>query len=87
MVLTSFANAERPVLSKVTSVPLQYDSCRISLLTLSFSRPEQTITTKISPSLKQLDLAIEDSKRDVDWLVRAKLRELVEVHEWNDCHQ
>jgi NACHT domain len=79
------ANAKPSVLSEVT-----YVLCNImsnlpaNVRILIFSRPEQWITAKIPLHIKRLDLATEDSKYDVDQLVRAKLRELAEVHEWND---
>ena len=79
------ANTEPSVLSKVTSV-----LCRIMLnlpanvKILIFSRPEQWITAKILHHIKRLDLATKDSEDDVDGLVRAKLRDLAEVYEWND---
>jgi nucleoside-triphosphatase THEP1 len=79
------ANAKPSVLSEVTSV-----LCSIMLdlpanvKILIFSRPEQWITDKIPPHIKRLDLATEDSELDVDWLVRAKLKEVAEFHKWND---
>ena len=57
---------------------------RSNVKILIFSRPEQWIIAKIPPHIKRLDLATEDSEDDVEWLVRAKLRELAEYHEWND---
>ena len=79
------ANADPTDLSKVTSV-----ICTImadlpaNVKILIFSRPEQWITAKIPRHIKRLDLATENSHDDVDRLVRAKLRELAEFHEWND---
>jgi hypothetical protein len=79
------ANTAPLVLSKVTSV-----LCNIMLALpanvkiLIFSRPEQTIIAKIPRHIKRLDLVTEGSKNDVVRLVRAKLGQLAEVHEWND---
>ena len=72
-------------LSKVTSVLCSImldlpDNVKI----LIFSRPEEPITVKIPRHIKRRVLASENSKDDVDRLVRAKLRELAEVHGWND---
>ena len=79
------AKAAPFVLSKVTSVLCSIMSdLPPNVKILIFSRPEQMITTKIPSHIKRLDLATEDSEYDVDRLVRAKLRELAEVHEWND---
>ena len=79
------ANAEPSVLSKVTSVLCSIMSeLPANVKILIFSRPEQWITAKIPYHIKRLDLATKDSEDDVDVLVRAKLRELAEVYEWND---
>jgi nucleoside-triphosphatase THEP1 len=79
------ANTKLSVLSEVTSVLCSIMSnLPANVKILIFSRPEQWITTKIPPYIKRLDLATENSKYDVDRLVRAKLGELAEVHEWND---
>ena len=73
------------VLSKVTSVLCSIMSdLSANIKILIFSRPEQSITAKIPLHIKRLDLATEDSKYDVDRLVRAKLREIADFHEWND---
>ena len=78
-------NAEPSDLSKVTSV-----LCGIMLdlpdnvKFLIFSRPEQWITAKIPHHTKRLDLATKYFQGDVIRLVHAKLRELAEVHEWDD---
>ena len=79
------ANAEPSVLSNVTSV-----LCSImwglpaNVKVLILSRPEQWITVKIPLHIERLDLATENSTNDVERLVRAKLKELAEFHEWND---
>jgi hypothetical protein len=79
------ANTAPLVLSEVTSVLCSIMSDLPSnIKILIFSRPEQSIITKIPPHIKRLDLATKDSEDDVDRLVRAKLRELAEVYEWND---
>jgi NACHT domain len=79
------ANTEPSVLSKVTSVLCSIMSnLPANVKILIFSRPEQWITDEIPSHIKRLDLATEDSKLDVDRLVRAKLKELAEVHKWND---
>jgi NACHT domain len=79
------ANAEPSVLSKVTSVLCSIMSdLPVNVKILIFSRPEQWITAKIPPYIKRLDLATEDSELDVYRLVRAKLQEVAEFHEWND---
>ena len=79
------ANTEPSVLSKVTSVlcSIMLD-LPVNVKILIFSRPEQWITAKIPYHIKRLDLATKDSQDDVDLLVRAKLKELAEVYEWND---
>ena len=79
------ADSEPSVLSKVTSVLCSIMSdlpANVKILILS--RPEQWITVKIPLHIKRLDLATEKSEDDVEWLVRAKLKELAEFHEWND---
>ena len=79
------ANTEPSVLSKVTSVLCSImTDLPANIKILIFSRPEQWITAKIPPHIKRLDLATEDSEDDVERLVRAKLIELAEFHEWND---
>ena len=79
------ANTEPSILSKVTSVLCSIMSdlpANVKILILS--RPEQWITAKIPFHIKRLDLATENSTDDVERLVRAKLKELAEFHEWND---
>ena len=71
-------------LPKITSVLCSImsdlpDNVKILIL----SRPEQRISAKIPRHIKRLVLATENSKDDVDLLVRAKLRELAESHGWN----
>ena len=79
------ANAEPSVLSEITSVLCSIMSeLPTNVKILIFSRPEQWITVKIPRHIKRLDLATDNSKDDVDRLVRAKLRELAVFHEWND---
>ena len=79
------AKAEPSVLSEVTSVLCSIMSdLPANVKILIFSRPEQWITSKIPRHIKRLDLATENSQDDVDRLVRSKLRELAEFHEWND---
>jgi nucleoside-triphosphatase THEP1 len=79
------ANAEPSVLSKFTSILCSIMSeLSANVKILIFSRPEQWITAKIPPHIKRLDLATQDSELDVDRLVRAKLKEVAEFHEWND---
>ena len=79
------ANTEPLVLSEVTSVLCSIMSdLPANIKILIFSRPEQTNTAKIPLHLKRLDLATGDSEYNVDQLVRAKLREVAEVYEWND---
>ena len=79
------ANTEPSALSKVTSVLCSVMSdLPPNVKILIFSRPEQWITAKIPCHIKRLDLATKDSEDDVDRLVRTKLRELAEVHEWYD---
>jgi nucleoside-triphosphatase THEP1 len=79
------ANTSSLVLSKVTSVlcSIMYD-LPANIKILIFSRPEQSIISKIPLHIKRLNLATKDSEDDVDRLVRAKLRELAEVYECND---
>ena len=79
------ANTEPSDLSKVTSIlcSVMLD-LPVNVKILIFTRPEQWITAKIPLHIKRLDLATENSTDDVDQLVRAKLRELAEFHEWND---
>ena len=72
-------------LSKVTSVLCSIASdLPANVKVLIFSRPEQWITTKIPPHIKRRVLASENSKDDVDLLVRARLRELAEIYGWNN---
>jgi AAA ATPase domain len=79
------ADAEPSVLSEVTSVLCSIMSnLPPNVKILIFSRPEQWITDKIPRHIKRLNLATEDSELDVDRLVRAKLKEVAEFHEWND---
>ena len=83
--IDELANTEPSILSKVTSILC----CIMSDLPanvkfLIFSRPEQWITAKIPPHINRLNLTTENSGYDVYLLVHAKLRELAEVHEWND---
>ena len=79
------ADSEPSVLSEVTSVLCGIMSALpANVKILIFSRPEQWITAKIPLHIKRLDLATKDSEDDVEQLVRAKLRELAEFHEWDD---
>jgi ATPase family associated with various cellular activities (AAA) len=78
------ANTEPSVLSEVTSVLCSIMSnLPANVKILIFSRPEQSITDKIPPHIKRLDLATKDSEDDVDRLVRAKLKEVAEFHKWS----
>ena len=79
------ANTEPSVLSEVTSVLCSImTDLPANVKILIFSRPEQWIIANIPPHIKRLDLATEDSEEDVERLVRAKLRDLAKVYEWND---
>ena len=83
--IDELANDAPLVLSKVTSVLCSIMSdLPANVKILIFSRPEQWIIAKIPRHIKRLNLATEDSQDDVERLVRAKLRELAEVYEWND---
>src|SRR5882762_11490531 len=78
-------NTDPSTLSKVTSV-----LCRVmhdlpsKVRILVLSRPEQPILEEIIPDIDRLDLALEESKFDVEQMLHSKLHELAEKYKWDD---
>lgn len=78
-------NTDPSTLSKVTSI-----LCRVmhdlpsKVRILVLSRPEQPILEEIPQYIDRLDLALEESKFDVEQMLHSKLHELAEKYKWDD---